>query len=133
MSSHASPELSILFTDIEGSTRLVQRLGDQYAEVLARHHQTLRAAIAAHDGTEVGTEGDSFFVIFDDPAAAIRAAVEAQRGLARVSWPGDDPVAVRMGLHKGPLALSDGEYVGLELHRAARISSVAHGGQIVDL
>ena len=110
---------------------MLQRLGDRYADALATHHEVMRSAIAAHAGTEVSTEGDSFFVIFDTPGAALQTAVEAQRNLAAVSWPGDDPVAVRMGLHFGAVTLSGSEYVGVELHRAARISSVAHGGQIV--
>jgi predicted ATPase len=91
----------------------------------------MRAAVSAHDGTEVNTEGDSFFVVFDDPGAALRTAVEAQRSLAAAAWPGDDAVTVRMGLHAGAVTFSDGEYLGVELHRAARISSVAHGGQVV--
>ena len=124
--------LTLLFTDIEGSTRLLQRLGGaDYARLLAAHHRLLREAVIANHGTEVKTEGDSFFVVFERADEAVAAAVQAQRGLAAEEWPAGAMVAVRMGLHTGELALSAGEYVGLDIHRAARISDAGHGGQVL--
>jgi predicted ATPase/class 3 adenylate cyclase len=124
-------EVTFLFTDIEGSTRLLQRIGAAYADVLAQHHRLIRAAIKRHDGVEVQTEGDAFFILFERADAALAAAVEMQRSLDAAAWPEDVTVAVRMGLHHGVVARSEGEYVGVELHRAARIAGVAHGGQVV--
>jgi predicted ATPase len=99
--------------------------------LLAQHHRLLRGAVADAGGFEVRTEGDSFFVVFTDPLAAVRAAIAAQRAVSAATWPDEALVAVRMGLHTGRVDLSDGEYVGLELHRAARIAATAHGGQVV--
>jgi predicted ATPase/class 3 adenylate cyclase len=124
--------LTLLFTDIEGSTRLLARLGDrEYGRLLAEHHRLLRRAIVEHGGTEVATEGDSFFAVFAEPAGAIGAAIEAQRALSAQAWPQDAVVAVRMGIHTGDIELAEGEYVGLDVHRAARISSAGHGGQVL--
>lgn len=118
--------VTFLFTDIEGSTRLLHELGDDaYAGVLAQHRRVLRAAFAAHSGIEIETEGDSFFVVFAESADAVAAAVDGQRGLD------GGPVRVRMGLHAGtPLRTAEG-YVGMVVHRAARISAVGHGGQVL--
>ncbi|MEA2026627.1 MAG: adenylate/guanylate cyclase domain-containing protein, partial [Chloroflexota bacterium] len=96
--THFSGTVTFLLTDIEGSTRLLQRLGDAYADALALHHRLMRSAIAKWGGNEVKTEGDSFFVIFPGPKAGLCAAVEAQRLLAAASWPDDADVMVRMGL-----------------------------------
>ena len=123
--------VTFLFTDIEGSTRLVQRLGARYADLLVEHHRLLREATAIGGGSEVKTEGDSFFVVFGEPAQAVRAVVHAQRRLAAASWPDGAEVAVRMGLHTGGVVLAGGEYVGVDIHRAARIAAAAHGGQVV--
>jgi predicted ATPase/class 3 adenylate cyclase len=124
--------LTLLFTDIEGSTRLLARLGDrEYGRLLAEHHRLLRQAITQHGGTDVATEGDSFFAVFREPAAAIGAAMDAQRALHAQAWPQDAVVAVRMGIHTGDIDLAEGEYVGLDVHRAARISSAGHGGQVL--
>jgi predicted ATPase/class 3 adenylate cyclase len=124
--------VAFLFTDIEGSSRLEQRIGTAaYASLRARHRTILRAALAHHGGIERGTEGDSFFVVFADAAEALAAAIEAQQGLAAEPWPDDSPIRVRMGLHAGEAYLSEGDYVGIEINRAARIQSAAHGGQIV--
>jgi predicted ATPase/class 3 adenylate cyclase len=123
--------VSFLFTDIEGSTRLVQALGPRYAEVLADQRQILRAAFASYSGREVDTEGDAFFVAFPRAAAAVACAVEAQRALAAHSWPGDAQVRVRMGLHTGEPRQAGAGYVGLDVHRAARIGAAGHGGQIL--
>jgi predicted ATPase/class 3 adenylate cyclase len=121
--------VTFLFTDIEGSTRLVQSLGSDYPALLARHHAIMRSAIAAHGGVEAGTEGDSFFVAFPSAVGAVGATVDAQRALHTEPWPGDDPVAVRMGLHTGEGTVSGDSYVGIDVHRAARIAAAGHGGQ----
>jgi predicted ATPase/class 3 adenylate cyclase len=132
MASLPTGTVTILFTDIEGSTRLLQRLGsDEYGQLLAVHHQVMRGAIAACRGIEIKTEGDSFFAVFEDPADAVVGAVKAQRELASTTWPSDSRVAVRMGVHTGEVQLSAGEYVGIDVHRAARISAAAHGGQVL--
>ena len=129
-----SGTLTFLFTDIEGSTKLLNELGtDRYHEVLATHTQTLRAAFAA--GTEVRIEGDALFVVFDSAAAAIRATAAAQRALATTPFPHDAVVRVRMGMHTGqgtPASREAGaDYVGIDVHRAARIANIAHGGQVL--
>jgi WD40 repeat protein/class 3 adenylate cyclase len=121
----------MLFSDIEGSTVLLNRLGDRYGEALSAQRVLLRAAFSAHHGQEMGTEGDSFFVVFESAGDAVRSAVAAQRSLCGHDWPGGVAVRVRMGLHSGePVRHEDG-YVGLDVHRAARIAAVAHGGQVL--
>jgi len=126
-----SGTVTLLFSDIEGSTRMLAELGDAYADVLAGQRQVLRAAFAAWNGTELGTEGDSFFVAFRSARDAVAACVDAQRGLAERSWPGGAEVGVRMGLHTGePQPYEDG-YVGMDVHLAARVAGTAHGGQVV--
>jgi predicted ATPase/class 3 adenylate cyclase len=126
-----SGTVTFLFTDIEGSTRLLEALGTDYADVLARHHSILRQLIAQGHGTEVKTEGDSFFVIFHSAVEAVGAAVGAQRALAAEHWPAGHEVRVRMGLHTGEVDLVADEYVGLDVHRAARVEAAAHGGQVL--
>ena len=123
--------VTFLFTDIEGSTRLLQALGDRYGEVLQAHGHLIRAATADHGGTVVGTEGDSFFAAFPSATEAVAAAARAQREIAAAEWPGGPPLRVRMGLHTGEGRLSAGDYVGLDVHRAARISAAAHGGEVL--
>jgi predicted ATPase/class 3 adenylate cyclase len=121
--------VTFLFTDIEGSTRLLQGLGADYPAVLERHAAIVRTAITEHAGVEVSTEGDSFFAVFRAAGAAVRAAVAAQRGLAQEHWPPGSAVRVRIGLHSGEGRLGGDGYVGLDVHRAARIAAAAHGGQ----
>jgi class 3 adenylate cyclase len=122
----------MLFSDIEGSTALLNRLGDQYAEALSAHRALLRAAFLAHHGQEMGTEGDSFFVVFESAGDAVRCCVAAQHSLCGYDWPGGVGVRVRMGLHSGePARHEEDGYVGLDVHRAARIAAAAHGGQVV--
>jgi predicted ATPase/class 3 adenylate cyclase len=123
--------VTFLFTDIEGSTRLVQALGEGYAKLLAQHHRIMRDAIAIGGGHEVRTEGDSFFAVFVDASGAVGAAVAAQRALAAHDWPEGSAIRVRMGLHTGQGVLSGGDYVGLDVHRAARIAAAGHGGQVL--
>jgi predicted ATPase/class 3 adenylate cyclase len=118
--------VTLLFTDIEGSTRLLHALGpERYAEALAEHRRVLRRAFAAHGGVEVDTQGDAFFVAFPTAPGAAAAASDAQLGLA----PG--PVAVRMGLHTGTPSLTSDGYVGVDVHRGARVAALAHGGQVL--
>jgi predicted ATPase/class 3 adenylate cyclase len=123
--------VTFLFTDIEGSTRLLQELGERYPPVRDATAAIVRRAIAEGGGVEVSTEGDSFFAAFPTPAGGVRAAVSAQRGLAGHDWPKGHAVRVRMGLHTGEGVLGGDNYVGLDVHRAARIAQAAHGGQIL--
>ena len=124
--------VTFLFTDIEGSTRLVQDLGPAaYAELLERHNAILRDAFARHGGIERGTQGDSFLELFTEAPAAVAAAVEAQRALRAATWPDGAEVRVRMGMHAGLATLGGDDYVGLDIHRAARIAAAAHGGQVL--
>jgi predicted ATPase/class 3 adenylate cyclase len=121
-----------LFTDIEGSTRIEERVGTgRYAELRERHRELLRGAWTAHEGDEQGTEGDSFFVVFASARSAVAAAVAAQRALAAEAWPEEAAVLVRMGLHTGEASRVGDSLVGLDLNRAARIAAAAHGGQIL--
>ena len=124
--------VTFLFSDIEGSTRLVQALGPAvYTELLEQHNAILRAAFERHGGTERGTQGDSFLVMFPEAPAAVEAAVEAQRELLAATWPGNAEVRVRMGIHSGLGTLGGDDYVGIDVHRAARIGGAAHGGQVL--
>jgi class 3 adenylate cyclase/DNA-binding NarL/FixJ family response regulator len=123
--------VTFLFTDVEGSTRLAARLGPRYGDVLVEHQRLLRQAFADAGGRELDTQGDAFFVVFERAKDAVAAALAAQRALARHSWPDGVKVRVRMGLHTGePSAVRD-RYVGLGVHRAARICAAGHGGQIL--
>jgi len=123
--------VTFLFTDIEGSTRLVQKLDDRYGDLLAAHCQIMRDSIASAGGTELGTEGDSFFAVFPSASGGMAATVAAQRALAAQRWPDGVDVRVRMGLHTGDGKLGGENYLGLDVHRAARIAAAGHGGQIV--
>lgn len=131
MSSLPSGTVALLFTDIEGSTRLLQRLGDQYVLLLTECRALLRDAFRQWHGHEVDTQGDSFFVAFTDTNNAVSAAVTAQRLLHTHTWPDGVAVRVRMGIHTGePVLISEG-YVGIDIHRAARVMNAAHGGQVL--
>jgi YVTN family beta-propeller protein len=131
MADLPSGAITFLFTDIEGSTRLLKQLRERYSEVLAEHQRLLRAAFAAHGGHEVDTQGDSFFVAFASAREALLAAVEGQLALLSHSWPDDVQVKVRMGLHTGHAVAAEGRYTGLAVHRAARIGAAGHGGQVL--
>lgn len=124
--------VTFLFTDVEGSTRLAETLGPRWPGVLARHRAIMRAAVAASGGIEVQTEGDGFFIVFASAPSALVATVNAQRALAAEPWPSDGQVRVRMGLHTGEGERDEeGLYVGTDVHRAARVSAAAHGGQVL--
>jgi predicted ATPase/class 3 adenylate cyclase len=124
--------VTFLFTDIEGSTELITRLGSAYEPLLEAHRDILRAAFEAAGGVEVQTEGDAFFVAFASASAAAAACVAAQRALAAHPWPADSQIRVRMGLHTGEAAPNaSGDYTSLEVHHAARIAAAGHGGQIL--
>jgi predicted ATPase/class 3 adenylate cyclase len=123
--------VTFLFSDIEGSTRLLEALGPDYADLLERHHRIFRDAFARRDAVEVGSEGDSFVAVFARATDAVEAAVGIQRALGEETWPRASAPRVRMGLHTGEARLAAGTYVGLDLHRGARIMAAAHGGQIL--
>jgi predicted ATPase/class 3 adenylate cyclase len=126
-----SGTVTLLFTDIEGSTALAERLGDRWPGLLAEHNRILRETFSAHGGIELGAEGDALFVAFTGAGAAAAAAAAAQRALASHGWPEDAGIRVRMGLHTGePTPTADG-YVGLDMHRAARVAAAAHGAQVL--
>ena len=123
--------VTLLFTDIEGSTRLLQRLGERYPDVLAECQGLLRVAFHQHLGYEVDTQGDSFFFAFGRAIDAVEASIAAQRALASHPWPEGAALRVRMGLHTGEPSVATEGYVGLDVHRAARIMSAGHGGQVL--
>ncbi|MGD8201099.1 tetratricopeptide repeat protein [Ornithinimicrobium sp. W1679] len=123
--------LTLLFSDIEGSTVLLDRLGLSYREVLSTQRMIMREAIHDHGGSEMGTEGDSFFVVFRTAQDALSAAVQAQERLATTPWPEDVDVKVRMGLHTGAPQRHEDGYVGMDVHLAARVASTAGGGQVL--
>ncbi len=123
--------VTFLFTDIEGSTRLLEELGERFRALQDDHATIVRAAIAHGDGVEVRTEGDSFFAVFNTPGGAIRAGVHAQRALAGHGWPSGRALRIRMGIHIGEGVLGGDDYLGLDVNRAARIAAVGWGGQIL--
>lgn len=123
--------ITLLFSDIEGSTGMVNRLGERWGEMLTAQRSLLRSTFAEHDGHEMGTEGDSFFVVFPSTQQAVAAALAGQRRLQSHPWPDDVPLWVRMGLHTGEPQRHEDGYIGIDVHRAARIAATASGGQIV--
>jgi class 3 adenylate cyclase len=131
MSGLPGGAVTFLFTDIEGSTRLVKALRERYPQALAEHRRLVRAAIAAHGGHEVDTQGDAFFVAFAGAKQAVLCALEIQRALAGHDWPAGAPVRVRIGIHTGHAVPAESVYTGLAVHRAARICAAAAGGQVL--
>jgi predicted ATPase/class 3 adenylate cyclase len=123
--------MTLMFTDVEGSTRLVQRLGAAWGDVLEQHQVVVRAELAAFGGQEVDTEGDAFFAVFEDASSAVQCATSIHEQLAGHAWPEDAHVRVRIGLHTGLVEEREGRYLGLDVHTAARIGACAHGGQTV--
>jgi predicted ATPase/class 3 adenylate cyclase len=132
MARQPSGTVTFLFTDVEGSTRLLQEVGgDRYAEALDLHRRLLRDAFRRHDGYEVDCEGDSFFLAFSQAREAVLAAQEAQLALAEYGWPDGHPLRVRIGIHTGEPLVAPPKYVGLDVHRGARIMAAGHGGQVL--
>jgi class 3 adenylate cyclase len=132
MSELPGGTVTFVFTDIEGSTRLLQELGDEnYGRVSGDHRRLVRESFGARGGTEIDTQGDSFFFSFPRARDAVAAAVDAQRALRDHEWPDDREVRVRMGLHTGEPHMGEEGYLGLDVVRAARISAAGHGGQIL--
>jgi class 3 adenylate cyclase len=131
MSSLPGGTVTFVFTDIEGSTRLLQELGDDFAEASREHRRIVREAFGERGGTEIDTQGDSFFFSFPRARDAVAAAVDAQRALRDHVWPGGAELRVRMGLHTGEPHIGDEGYLGIDVVRAARISAAGHGGQIL--
>src|SRR5688500_555475 len=131
MGSLPTGTVTFLFTDIEGSTRLLQQVGDSYNQILETHSRIVREAIEAHSGIVVSTEGDSFFAVFPTPEDAVASAADFQRGLEAAEWNVDVRVTVRVGIHTGEGTIGGDNYVGLDVHRAARIAAAGHGGQVL--
>src|SRR5687767_5013603 len=123
--------VTFLFTDVEGSTRLLERLGERYGAVRDGHDRILQSAIADNGGRVVDTAGDGFFAVFPSPRRAVCAAARAQRDLAGAHWPEGLSLRVRMGVHTGEGVVDGSGYVGLDVHRAARISAAGTGGQVL--
>jgi class 3 adenylate cyclase len=123
--------VTLVFTDIEGSTALLRDLGDAYGAVVADHRRLLREVVVAAGGQEVDTQGDAFFFAFSGAPGALAATVEGQRALHGHEWPGGVDLRVRMGMHTGEPTVTDEGYVGLDVVRAARICAAGHGGQVL--
>jgi len=126
-----SGKVTLMLTDIEGSTRLVHDLGDDYPSLLEAVRKLIRRAVASHEGYEVDSRADEFFAAFGRAAAALAAAIEIQRAMASEKWPNGAQARVRIGLHSGSPAVTDTGYVGIPVHVASRVSSAGHGGQIL--
>jgi len=123
--------VTLLFTDIEGSTQLLRRLGNGYADILTMYRNFLRTVFQQWSGYEAGTQGDAFFFVFARATDAVAAAVAAQRGLVTHAWPEGVDVRIRMGLHTGEPVHSSKGYIGLDIQLATQIMSIAHGGQVL--
>jgi class 3 adenylate cyclase/ActR/RegA family two-component response regulator len=123
--------VTFLFTDLEGSTQLALRLGDKWEAALMDHRAHVRSAIAERDGVEIDSRGDEFFVAFESPRAAVDAAALAQRAMVEHPWPEGGVLRVRMGMHTGQAIYADKDYLGVDVHRAARICFAGHGEQIL--
>jgi class 3 adenylate cyclase len=131
MSTLPSGTVTFVFSDIEGSTDLLKRLGERYAELIADHRGIVRETFGRHDGIEIDSQGDSFFFAFARARDAVAAAVEVQRAHAEHGWPEGVVVRVRMGLHTGEPALGEQGYLGVDVVRAARLSAVGGGGNVL--
>lgn len=131
MTTLPSGTVTFLFSDIEGSTELLKRLGDRYGELIAEHRRIVREVFGALEGVEIDMQGDSFFFAFTRARDAVTAAVEAQRAHSDHAWPGDESVRVRMGLHTGEPAVGAEGYLGVDVVRAARLCASAQGGHVL--
>jgi class 3 adenylate cyclase/CheY-like chemotaxis protein len=123
--------VTFLFTDVEGSTALAHKLAHDFQDVLVQHRNLIRSAVAERDGVEIDVRGDEFFVAFDDAASAAHTAVAAQRAISSYAWPADAVLRIRMGMHTGEAIYADKDYLGVDVHKAARICFAGHGGQIL--
>jgi class 3 adenylate cyclase/CheY-like chemotaxis protein len=123
--------VTFLFTDVEGSTVLAHKLAHEFQTVLVEHRSLVRSAVADGSGVEIDVRGDEFFVAFEDAAAAAQAAIAAQRSISSHSWPKDAELRIRMGMHTGEAIYADKDYLGIDVHKAARICFAGHGGQIL--
>jgi predicted ATPase/class 3 adenylate cyclase len=131
MTELPSGTVTFLFSDIEGSTRMLRDLGERYGALLERHNRLIGEAVEQNGGKVFGSEGDAVFAAFDRPAAGLAAAVGAQRGLAAADWPGGVQPRVRMGIHTGEVTRAGDSYVGMAIHHVARLTAAGHGGQIL--
>jgi class 3 adenylate cyclase len=131
MSGLPSGTVTFAFSDIEGSTSLLKALGDRYGDVLSGHRSLMRESFTSHGGVEIDTQGDAFFFAFPRARDAVSAAVDAQRRHASHDWPSSHPVRVRMGLHTGEPAVGSEGYHGIDVVRAARLCTIARGGQVI--
>jgi class 3 adenylate cyclase len=131
VSTLPSGTVTFVFSDVEGSTALLKRLGERYADVIAEHRRIVRGSFGAHDGVEIDTQGDSFFYAFARARDAVAAAVDVQRAHAEHRWLGGENVRVRIGLHTGEPALGSEGYVGIDVVRAARLAGSGRGGSVL--
>jgi len=131
MGALPSGTVTFVFSDVEGSTGLLKRLGERYGEVIAEHRRLVRECFGARDGVEIDTQGDSFFYAFARARDAVAAAVDVQRAHADHSWPAGERVRVRIGLHTGEPAVGADGYVGIDVVRAARLAATGQGGSVL--
>ncbi len=131
MSTLPSGTVTFVFTDVEGSTALLKRLGDEYGELISQHRKLVRKTFGKHGGVEIDMQGDAFFFAFARARDAVSAAIAVQLAHAEQDWPGGEQVHVRMGLHTGEPALGEEGYLGLDVVRAARLGTAGRGGQVL--
>ncbi len=131
MTALPSGTVTFVFSDVEGSTGLLKRLGERYGDVISEHRRIVRETFGAHDGVEIDTQGDSFFYAFARARDAVAAAVDAQRAHAEQAWPDGEQVRVRMGLHTGEPAVGAEGYLGVDVVRAARLAATGRGGSVL--
>jgi class 3 adenylate cyclase len=131
MNALPSGTVTFVFSDIEGSTGLLKRLGERYEDVIREHRRIVRETFGAHDGVEIDSQGDSFFWAFSRARDAVAAAVDAQRAHSELEWAGDEAVRVRMGLHTGEPAVGTEGYLGVDVVRAARLAATGRGGSVL--
>lgn len=131
MGALPSGTVTFVFSDVEGSTGLLKRLGERYGDVIAEHRRLVREHFAVHDGVEIDTQGDSFFYVFTRARDAVAAAVDVQRAHADHTWPAGERVRVRIGLHTGEPAVGSEGYVGMDVVRAARLAASGEGGSVL--
>jgi class 3 adenylate cyclase len=131
MTALPSGTVTFVFSDVEGSTGLLKRLGESYGELIAEHRRIVRETFGAHDGVEIDTQGDSFFYAFARARDAVAAAVDAQRAHTGQAWPDGEQVRVRMGLHTGEPAVGAEGYLGVDVVRAARLAATGRGGSVL--